>query len=328
MRFLAHQTRARRQSWLLLALFIVLLLCLIAAFNGLALLAYWGFGLSGWFDFSIPKQLVVYTSLGLACVVVGAALFEYFKLRSEGAIAIALQLGGTLLSGSRASNFAERQLLNIVEESAIAASIKPPLVYVMREESSINAFAAGSDGSYFVVGVTQGALDLLNREALQGVIAHEISHIVEGDATLNMSLASFNFGLTAIYNLGSAMTHSSAYQPSARVDLFAYAFQGLGYTGVLAGRILQAAVSREREFLADAGAVKLTRNPMGLATALRKIGAQALANREEAGLKSPYSEAFGYAFFATAYASSKAESHWLDTHPPLKERLRRLIVSR
>ena len=327
MRFLAHQTRARRQSWLLLVLFVGLTAGLIAAFNALAVLAYWGFGIAGFTAFHVPKGLWVGTSAGLASIIVGAALFEYFKLRSEGAIAIALQLGGTLLSSSRAGNLAERQLLNVVEEAAIAAHIKPPLVYLLRDEPSINAFAAGADGSYFVVGVTQGALKLLSREALQGVIAHEISHIVEGDATLNMRLASFNYGLTAVYSVGCVMAKSSDYQPSGRLDLFAYAFQGLGYLGVLAGRVLQAAVSREREFLADAGAVKLTRNPMGLVSALRKIGAQAHEDRSAAALKSPYSETFGYAFFGTAYAAGETESRWLDTHPPIKERLRRLITS-
>lgn len=326
MRYLAHQARARRQSWLLLGLFLVLTALVVAAFNGLALLAYWGFGVAGWYDFSIPKKLLAATSCGLLSVIFGAALFEYFKLRREGAIAIALQLGGTLLSSSRAADLAQRQLLNVVEETAIAAQIQPPLVYLLRDEPSINAFAIGSEGSYFVVGVTQGALDALSREALQGVVAHEISHIVEGDAALNMSLASFNYGLTALYNLGSAMREGSDYQPSVRLDLFALAFQALGYAGVLAGRVLQAAVSRKREFLADAGAVKLTRNPMALVSALRAIGAQAKVRRDDAALKSTYSEAFGFTFFATAYASAETESRWLDTHPPLKERLRRLLM--
>lgn len=325
MRFLAHQTRARRQSWYLLGLFTLLLVGLVVALNGLVLLAYWGFNPSSGLRGLIPKTLLIGTSLALAAFILGAALMENFKLRSEGAIAIALQLGGTLLSGSRAGTLAERQLLNIVEETAIAAQAKPPIVYILRDEPSINAFAAGSHSSYFVIGVTQGALDGLSREALQGVVAHEMSHILEGDAALNLSLASLNYGLTALYTLGCALSEGTRNQDSGRLDVFAYCFRGLGYLGVLAGRVLQAAVSREREFLADAGAVKLTRNAQGLVNALRSIGAQAYAHRADARLKSPYSEAFGYAFFCTAYASGEMDKHWLDNHPPLKERLRRLL---
>lgn len=324
MRFLAHQTRARRQSWGLSVLFILLLLGLVVAICALVLLAYWSTDISG-FRLAGAKTILIVTALSTAAIVLGAAFYEHLTLHSQGAIAIAAQLGGRLLTANRLQNNHDRQLLNVVHEVAIAAQHKPPLIYVLDNETSINAFAAGTESSYFLIGVTQGALELLDRNALQAVIAHEMSHIIEGDAALNMQLASLNYGLTAIHRLGCVMTASANYQPVWYLDFFAWMFQGVGFVGVCAGRVLQAAISREREYLADAGAVQLTRNPLGLVAALRSIAKQATLTPMQAALHSPYSETFGYAFFCTAYAQAEQAGSWLDTHPPIHQRIRRLL---
>ena len=334
MRFLQHQDRARRQSRLLLFVFSILLGLISLGICAVIWLAV--FFTRDFHEIVLVRGYWHYFPYAAAATVItvgGAALYEHMTLVSQGAVSIANQLGGRLLSASRAKTLSETQLLNIVNEISIAALHKPPLVYVLDNEPSINAFAAGSEEMHFVLGVTEGALKLLNREELQGLVAHEMSHIVEGDAQLNMQLSSLNYGLTWLHNLGQWCFELQSF----RMGIVGGCLLVLGWIGVAAGRILQAAISREREYLADAGAVRFTRNSVGISSTLRKIAAQAKVEPQDAKLNTPFAAAFGHAFFCTAYArgdsgiDAEADTDflagltWLETHPPLGERIRRLL---
>ena len=186
---------------------------------------------------------------------------------------VASQLGGRLVNPTT-TNPDERKLLNVVEEMAIAAGIPVPQVYVLPEESGINAFAAGHTTSDAVVAVTSGAMRLLSRDELQGVIGHEFSHILNGDMRLNIRLMGIVFGILCLTIIGRVLLQVRGRSSRDRnpLPLLGLALIAIGWIGVFFGRLIQAAVSRQREFLADASAVQFTRNPEGLAGALKKIG--------------------------------------------------------
>ncbi|MEO6244802.1 MAG: M48 family metallopeptidase, partial [Opitutaceae bacterium] len=217
--------------------------------------------------------------------------------------------------------------LNVVEEMSIASGTPMPAVYVLDEEPAINAFAAGLTTNDAVVAVTRGTLEKLNREELQGVIGHEFSHILNGDMRLNLRIAATIFGILVLGLAGRGILWSLRY---ARVRsrekngggiVVAMLAAGLallivGYVGYFFGRLIQAAVSRQREFLADASAVQFTRNPGGLSGALKKIGGYALGS----SLQSGKSAAIGHFFFAQGFRSNFG-GLWA-THPPLAERIR------
>ena len=235
----------------------------------------------------------------------------------------ALQAGGEKLArraGAREAwptqRPAEQKLCNIVSELAIASSMKPPLPMVLARDASINAFAAGWDEDDAVVAVTQGALDHLTRDELQGLVAHEFSHLREGDTRLNMRLAGMVFGLEMVFNLGRTMCEADDEGRRSFLALPGLAILAAGSLGWLAGRALKAAVSRQREFLADARAVQFTRSRDGLGGVLRKVAGQA-----EAGAL-PHS--MHPAVQHMLLVSDAVAARWLDTHPPLAERIRRV----
>src|SRR5262249_2273093 len=183
-----------------------------------------------------------------------------------------------------------RKLLNVVEEMSIASGVPMPEVYLMPDEKGINAFAAGTAPDNAVIGVTEGCVRHLKRDELQGVIGHEFSHILNGDMRLNMRLIGVVFGLLCIMLVGRVMLDAfirggSPRSSSARnanpppIFLLAIGLIVIGWPGAFFGRLIQAAVSRQREFLADASAVQFTRNPLGLAGALKKIGGLAYGSR-------------------------------------------------
>ena len=212
---------------------------------------------------------------------------------------------------------AERKFCNIVSELAIASSMRVPLPMVLARVDAINAFACGWDEGDAVVAVTQGALDHLTRDELQGLVAHEFSHIREGDTRLNMRLAGMVFGLEMIFNLGKTMCEADDMRRRSFLALPGFAIQAVGLLGWLAGRVLKAAVSRQREFLADARAVQFTRSKDGLGGVLRKVAGQQQAT---SAVAMPFHPSVQHMLLVT----SAGPSRWFATHPPLAERIRRI----
>lgn len=248
---------------------------------------------------------------------------------SSGGRAVASLLGGRLLEANSA-DADERRLLNVVEEMALASGVPVPAVYLLADEPGINAFAAGFSPADAVVGVTRGCVRLLSRDELQGVVAHEFSHILNGDMRLNMRLMAVVFGITMISSIGGAVFRLGAYAPSRRDSnqrggggaaallILGALLYLVGWVGVLFGSMIRAAISRQREFLADAASVQFTRNPAGIAGALKKIGGLAQGSR----LLAARAAEAGHFYFGNGLGES-----WLNafaTHPPLLERILRV----
>jgi Zn-dependent protease with chaperone function len=277
----------------------------------------------------VPWQpgLLAMVSSGTILVVSLASLYKW-KQYSSGGGAVAESLGGRRVEVNT-THLHERKLLNVVEEMAIASGTPVPAVYVMDDEPAINAFAAGLTTSDAVVAVTRGTMEKLNRDELQGVIGHEFSHILNGDMRLNLRIAAIVFGILVLGLAGRGIlwslrhTRTRSRGKGNNGILLAIVAVGIalliiGYVGYFFGRIIQAAVSRQREFLADASAVQFTRNPIGLTGALKKIGGYALGST----MNSEKSAAIGHFFFAQAFRSGFT-GLW-STHPPLDERIRAL----
>jgi len=249
-------------------------------------------------------------------VITMGSLFKMLQLRKGGG-SVAENLGGRRVNRLSADKN-EKRLLNVVEEMAIASGVPVPQVYLMTEEAGINAFAAGYTPGDAAIAVTRGCLSRLNREQLQGVIAHEFSHVLNGDMRLNIRLIGFLYGIMVIAIVGRSLLwggrRSRSGKGRGQMALLALALVGIGYVGQLFGRIIQSAVSRQREFLADASAVQFTRNPGGLAGALKIIGGFSKGTR----IESPNAHEASHLFFCTAIHSLFA------THPPLNERIRRI----
>lgn len=249
------------------------------------------------------------------------SLFRWQDLRQGGRV-IAESVGGRLIT-TNTRDLTQRRLLNVVEEMALASGMPVPPVYLLAHERGINAFAAGVDLEDAVIGVTQGCLDALNREQLQGVIAHEFSHILNGDMRMNQKLVAILAGLMAINRIGRWMLEVG--KEGERAGLFlvllGLLFMVLGWLGHFFGALIRSAVSRQREFLADASAVQFTRNPQGIGGALQVIGGYA----ERSRVTHHRAHELGHFFFSAAYERSLADL--MATHPPLDERIRRVLPS-
>ncbi|HEX2099499.1 MAG TPA: M48 family metallopeptidase [Candidatus Synoicihabitans sp.] len=339
MDFFEAQDRAKKRTTRLVVLFIlavlgtitagyfatIFLLDQFAAYAGrdhydaveLAPLALWQPQVLGW------VALVTTTIIGFS------SFTKWLSLRGGGSV-VAEMLGGRRVL-SNTTDLKERQLLNVVEEMAIASGTPSPAVYVLEQEKAINAFAAGLTTSDAVVAVTRGTLDRLTRDELQGVVGHEFSHILNGDMRLNLKLTSVVYGILVIALMGRMLIHSLRFAHVGGggrnrkgggggliIALVAggFAMMLIGYIGYFFGRMIQSAVSRQREYLADAAAVQFTRNPGGLAGALKKLGGLALGGR----LASPRAAQFNHAFFAQNFGAGLAGL--FSTHPPLPERIR------
>ena len=225
-------------------------------------------------------QLLVISVVGTLVIVGGGSLNKMVQLRGGGQT-VAEELGGRLLTAGTADPV-ERRLLNVVEEMAIASGTPTPPVYLMDREDGINAFAAGFSPTDAVIGVTKGTATQLDRDELQGVIAHEFSHILNGDMRLNIRLMGLLHGILIIGMLGYFLLRLSFYTGGGRrsrsgkeaipIMAIGAGLAVIGFAGTFFGNLIKAAVSRQREFLADASAVQFTRQPDGLAGALKKIG--------------------------------------------------------
>jgi Zn-dependent protease with chaperone function len=316
--FYSRQAAARGQTrWLVFAFVVALLAIALALdfvlFTFLAGRSHY-YGLSA-LDYARanPGQVVLSTLLVMGVLSI-ASLYKSMELRGGGGV-VARSLGGVLVSGDT-TDLKRRRLLNVVEEMAIASGVPMPEVYVLEQEPGINAFAAGHTPSNAAVTVTQGALDRLSRDELQGVIGHEFSHVLNGDMRLNVQLMGWVFGLFVIGLIGRMILEVSPRnrRNSGGLVALGFAVMVLGYIGLMAGRILQAAVSRQRERLADASGVQFTRNPQGLKGALVKIAALP----EGSALVAADAEQAAHMFFAEGLSRVFA------THPPILERIREL----
>ncbi len=256
-------------------------------------------------EWSIPGTI---TALTLLAVGLGALL--RMRALASGGKGVASLLGARPITRGTLHE-SERRLINVVDEMAIASGITPPEVYLL-EEPSINAMAAGLEPSSAAIIMHQGTLDALNRDELQAVVAHEFSHIFNGDMRLNLRLIGAIAGILSLVTIGR-MTLRGRDKKSASFWLLGIGFIAIGSLGALFAKIIQAAVSRQREYLADATAVQYTRNPHAMVSCLRKIGAQAA----EIEVSAPAAPEVSHMFFSSILAGS-----WFQTHPPLKDRIR------
>ena len=320
MDFFERQEKARRHTGFLVFYFIVAVALLIASVYLSAALIFGGLSKKDMADeaSSAPSQIALFfaSTLGTIGIIGTGSLFKTLSL-ARGGRAVAELLDGRLVNPN-STDLNERKLLNIVEEMAIASGVPVPQVYVMDGETGINAFAAGHSASDAAISVTRGAIAMLKRDELQGVIAHEFSHLLNGDTKLNLRLMGLIFGILCLTVIGRILIRTSGKKNP--LPLLGLALIIIGWVGVLFGRLIQAAVSRQREFLADASAVQFTRNPSGLAGALKKIGGLAQGSQ----LQSDRAEEASHFFFANGL---KSRFFGFATHPPLIERIKALDPS-
>ena len=270
-------------------------------------------------------EFFLYSALGVLVLIILSTLFKISTL-SEGGAAVAKSLGGKEVDPTT-KDPRYRRLINVVEEMSIASGVSVPSIYVMDQEDGINAFAAGHSSSNATIGVTAGCLNKLNRSELQGVIAHEFSHILNGDMRLNIRMMSVLYGILMMFIVGKFMLRSFGRSSSrsrsnskegggaAFIIVVSLALLLIGLMGSIMAKLIKAAVSRQREFLADASAVQFTRDPSGISGALKKIGGFAGAKIEH-----PRGEEVSHMFFGSCY--KKKLSNLLATHPPIDDRIR------
>jgi Zn-dependent protease with chaperone function len=279
----------------------------------------------------LQLDLLLWCVLGTAAIVAVASTSRSLSLRGGGA-QIAEMMGGRLVSGSPRDAL-DRRLLNVVEEMAIASGVPVPMVFVLDQEEGINAFAAGFALDDAAIAVTRGCLEKLTRDELQGVIGHELSHVLNGDMKLNIRLMGIVFGIVCLGLLGRLLVRAgstSSYvssssrrerggSPGAALLFIGLGVMAIGAVGELCGKLIKAAVSRQREFLADASAVQFTRNPDGIAGALKKIGGW----RAGAGMQAAHAEEASHFFFGDIH-KRLFDGSVFATHPPLGERIKRI----
>ncbi len=318
MNFFEHQDRAQRRTRWLLFLFGLAVLAIVLVMNAIVLVL---FGQAGpvaagepWLtrDFlSRNVGVVVWTTVLTVGLIGLGSLYRTLGLRDGGGT-VARELGGTRIDGDTRDPL-RRRLMNVVEEIAIASGVPVPEVYVLEEEAGINAFAAGYSPDDAAVAVTRGTLEHLDRDELQGVVAHEFGHVLNGDMRLNIRLMGMLFGILVMALIGQrvllAMRLSRNNRNAGGIVAAGLALIVVGYIGLFFGRWIRASVSRQREYLADASAVQFTRQPDGISRALKKIGAGQAALRAD-------TEEVGHMLFA-----SGALGQMFATHPPLVRRI-------
>jgi len=329
MNFFEHQEVARRNTGRLVVLFALAIIGIVALVYVAITIALSFSGAVNVEDGLWRGDLLLYTTLGVLAVVLASSAYKIASL-SEGGKVVAEMLGGRLIDPGT-DDLGQRRLLNIVEEMAIASGTPVPQVYFMAEESGINAFAAGHSPSDAVIGVTRGCVEQLNRDELQGVVAHEFSHILNGDMRLNIRLMGVIHGIIVLGLIGYFLMRSSVYSGSGRrrgsndkgggvlaILAFGVALIVIGYVGTFFGNLIKAGVSRQREYLADASAVQFTRNPDGIAGALKKIGGWQSGSK----MRAPQAEEVSHMLFGAGSRSFLGAS--FSTHPPLADRIRRI----
>ncbi|MEO0794327.1 MAG: M48 family metallopeptidase [Verrucomicrobiota bacterium] len=328
MDFFAAQDHARSRTKLLVIYFIMAVCCIIASLYLLCMVFY-SYGKTPenqpvqWIFWN-PETLGV-VAVGVILLVGGASLSKIAQLKGGGGV-VAKSVGGRRID-PMTQDSDERKLMNVVEEMAIASGTPVPEVYMMDNEDGINGFAAGYTPDDAAIAVTRGCVQRLSRDELQGVIAHEFSHILNGDMRMNIRLMGVLFGILLISIIGQGILRAGFWSnvgggrkkdnSGAAIALFGLGVLVIGYIGVFFGRLIQSAISREREYLADASAVQFTRNPEGIGGALMAIGgATSQVNHH-------HSSETAHFFFANALKSSLGGA--FATHPPLQDRIGRIV---
>ncbi|QDT01053.1 M48 family metallopeptidase [Adhaeretor mobilis] len=328
--FFERQSAARKSTKWLVGMFTIGVVCIVGGTAFLAWLAVRELAVANPYEserlLGLPQDQtaipVIAGLVSLSLIVLGT-LYKLSQLRGGGSV-VAESLGGKRVFPN-VDTLAERRLLNVVEEMALASGVPVPPVYLLEGEPGINAFAAGYATSDAVVAVTRGCAENLSREELQGVVAHEFSHILNGDMRLNIRLIGVLHGILLLGLIGRIILRSSggSHRRSSRDNnnsgaylmMIGLAMLVLGYAGTLMGNLIKAAVSRQREYLADASAVQFTRNPGGLSGALKKIGGFVTGSK----LTSANASEASHMFFAQGvwegFTSLTA------THPPLRKRI-------
>ncbi|MEM7627423.1 MAG: M48 family metallopeptidase [Planctomycetota bacterium] len=344
MDFFEHQDRARKKTGRLIALMALAVAAITALVFGLVVVAILAIqdntgrtghasGLYATGPAAVPwLKALGLSAAGVLAVVGGGSLYKTSQLAGGGKV-VARSLGGRPIEADT-TDPDERTVLNVVEEMSIASGAPVPTVYLLDHEDGINAFAAGWTLDDAVIGVTRGCIQQLTRDELQGVIAHEFSHILNGDMRINLRLVGVIFGILVISVIGAGVMRSIAYSGRSRsrsskdggggviaIFLIGLGLYVIGYVGVFFGKLIQAAVSRQREFLADASAVQFTRNPEGIAGALRRIGGVSQGSK----LLTAHAVEHSHLFFGSAVTSFLGGV--FATHPPLPERISRVLPS-
>ena len=328
MNFFEAQDDARRRSkWLVLYFILAILGVIISVYAVVALALIY---LGGSKSLFMPDVFLM-TAVVTGGIMGVGSLFKTLQLNGGGSV-VARDMGARQVD-PHTTDTDERRLVNIVEEMAIASGLPVPEIWMMDDELSINAFAAGTEPGNAVVAVTRGCLQRLTRDELQGVVAHEFSHILNGDMKLNMRLMGLLFGVLMVSLIGRTLFHSlrfMSFRGSSRENkegggiVIAILMVGIGLiivgsVGVFFGRLIQAAISRQREYLADASAVQFTRDTDGIAGALMKIGGQEYGS----SINAPKAAEASHLFFA----DGGMFSYGLATHPPLERRIKTLQKS-
>ena len=328
--FFEQQEKSRKATvgLLLLYIFSVVATCLLLHLSLCAVFSYGssegqGFQMEKFLEYVLMPEIALATMGITSLIIFLSSLYKITQLRAGGS-AVAEELGGREVTNGT-QDAMERRLLNVVEEMAIASGITMPRVFVLDGEHGMNAFAAGFSSKDAAIAVTRGLLEVVKRDELQAVIGHEFSHVLNGDMRLNIWLVGVLHGIFALTILGRVLIEiglrsSSRSSSSSRKNnnpLAILALVGLvswivGLVGFFFGRLIQSGISRQREFLADASAVQFTRNPQGLAQALKLIGAAG------SDLASPNTSEVSHMLFASGLNSLFA------THPPINSRIQRL----
>lgn len=311
------QREARGETRKLLLAFALTVLLLVLAINAALALAWgltWGFWIPG--ELRFPRHFFAVNTGVVLLFVLGGWWVETSRLAGAGGRRLAEQMGARPVQPS--ADFDEQRFRNIVEEMAVSSGMRLPQAMVLARDGSINAFAAGWNEDDAVVAVTRGALDLLSRDELQGLVAHEFSHIREGDTRLNMRLIGMLFGLEMLYRMGQHLFEPDEKDRRMAAALLGLAVMAAGWLGWVAGHALQAAVSRQREYLADARAVQWTRHRDGLGGVLRKI----MTQQRQGVVSSRMGSTLQHLLLVSD--ETGAVAHWFDSHPTLEQRIRRI----
>ena len=328
MDFFQCQANAKRNTFWLYVLFAVAIVAIIVAVYAVSIASLYLLPLVAR-DVQIPvtfwdlKSFVI-VSLTTSAFILAGSWYKIHQLKQGGGIAVAQMLGGTRLRVTQ--DPIERQLRNVVEEMAIASGVPTPAIFIL-EQRGINAFTAGYEHKDTAIAITRGAMEVLSRDELQGVIAHEFSHILHGDTGIKMKMMGLLHGITMISDFGilmiagrSSVSYSGRMRGSHPVIMLSgMLFFMVGLLGMLAADFIKAAMSRQREYLADASAVQFTRNPEGIANALKVIGGYQAGSR----LNLPEVQQVSHLFFGEAL-QVWWQSNWWASHPPLVSRIQRI----
>ena len=329
MNFFQHQESARKRTRIMVVLYLLAVMAVILAVDLVIAVAWASMQLeavdsgtaSGWTGAlqMVPTPVYVLGALATLAVILGASLVQTLKLSAGGA-AVAKMVGARRVK-PHSGDLLEQRLMNVVEEMSIASGVRVPAVFVMDGERAINAFAAGNTVSNAAVVVTRGTLEALNRDELQGVIAHEFSHILNGDMALNIRMLGILAGIVFISSIGGYLLRNlrgSDNKGAGGIYAIGLALFIIGYIGLFFARLIKASVSRQREFLADASSVQFTRNPDGIAGALDQIRASGRGTEVD----NRFAEDVAHMFFGQGIRVRMGGM--FDTHPQIEERMRRV----